>query len=67
VVYGTWTGYDSIIYGSTVLSITCLNVDATYAQQQIQSNNLQPLFQTALAGDDQFAMTPGSHVIDGYG
>ena len=45
-----------------------MNVDATYAQHYIQSNNLQPFLQAALAGDDQFYLdSVGTHLINGYG
>jgi hypothetical protein len=53
-VYGTLTGYTFAVNGVTVGNISGLNVSANFAEQCIQSDNLQPLFQVALAGNDQF-------------
>lgn len=66
-VYGTLTGYTFSIGGRIVGSITGLNVSANFAEQCIQSNNLQPLFQVALAGNDQFYLTAGTHTLNGEG
>jgi hypothetical protein len=66
-VFGTLTGFTETYTGIPILSITGLNVSASTAEQLIQDNELQQLFQLALTGDDQFIVTPGTHVIDGYG
>jgi hypothetical protein len=69
-IHGTLTGITEINNGAYAYVATSLNVDATFAQYYIQSDNLQPLFQAALAGNDQFIIEPtatGTHVIDGYG
>lgn len=67
-VYGTLTGTTEIENGKIVATTTGLSVDATFAQYYIQSNNLQPFFQAAAAGDDQFYINSiGTHIINGYG
>ena len=66
-VSGTWTGYSVTIGAYTALTVSGLNVSASYAEQMINSDQLQALFQTAFSGDDQFTATAGIHVIDGYG
>ncbi|MBV9249200.1 MAG: hypothetical protein JO227_08165, partial [Acetobacteraceae bacterium] len=66
-VYGTLTGFTETFSGLPAFSISGMNVSATYAEQLIASNQIQTLFQTALSGDDQFTVTSGTHVIDGYG
>jgi Ca2+-binding RTX toxin-like protein len=66
-VYGTLTGYTFSIGGATVGNISGLNVSANLAEQWIESNNLQPLFQAALAGNDQFYPTAGAHTLNGEG
>lgn len=66
-VYGTLTGYAFYINGVKYGDISFLNVDAHFAELHIQSNDLQPLFQVALAGNDQFFLYPGTHTINGEG
>ena len=66
-VYGTWTGYTDTLGGVVLAQGTGLNVSASLAQQYINNNQLQPLFQLGLSGNDQFTVQPGIHVIDGYG
>jgi Ca2+-binding RTX toxin-like protein len=66
-VYGTLTGFSETYSGLSIVTASGLNVSANIAESLIQSDQIQAFLQTALAGDDQFALTPGSHVVDGYG
>jgi serralysin len=50
-----------------MFSITGLNMSAYNAEQLINSNQIPALLQQALAGNDQFTLQPGTHVVDGYG
>ena len=42
-------------------------MDAHLAEDSIQSDNLQPLFQAALAGNDQFYLSTGIYTLNGEG
>jgi Ca2+-binding RTX toxin-like protein len=66
-VFGTLTGLEELLAGVPILTATGLNVSANLAEQLINSNQDQALFQTALAGNDQFTLQAGTHLIDGYG
>ena len=66
-VYGTLTGFSTTITGVQIYTATGLNVSANVAEQLINSNQNQIFFQTALSGNDQFTLSAGTHVIDGYG
>jgi hypothetical protein len=66
-VSGTLTGLTETFSGLPQITFTGLSVAAATAAQLINSNQIQQLLQIALAGNDQFTVTPGTHVIDGYG
>jgi hypothetical protein len=66
-VFGTLTGFTETLSGVLQLSVTGIGVSANTAEQLVQSNQLQSLFQIALSGNDNFIVAPGTHVIDGYG
>lgn len=66
-VYGTLTGYVSLFNGIQQYSLSGLNVSANDAMHLIDAGLVQELLQTALAGNDQFFVTAGTHVLDGYG
>jgi Ca2+-binding RTX toxin-like protein len=66
-VFGTLTGLEELLTGVPIFTATGLNVSANLAEQLIDSNQDQALFQTALAGNDQFTVQAGTHLIDGYG
>jgi serralysin len=66
-VYGTLTGYTSLLYGIQQFTASGLSVSANDAMHLINAGLLQSFYQTALAGNDQFAVTGGTHLLDGYG
>jgi hypothetical protein len=66
-VYGTLTGFSETMSGLPMFSVTGLNMSAYNAEQLIQSKQIPALLQAALAGNDQFTLQPGIHVVDGYG
>jgi hypothetical protein len=66
-VFGTLNGVTIITSGTFAASATGLNVSANFAEQLIQTGQIQRFFQTAFAGDDTFSLLPGTHTIDGYG
>jgi hypothetical protein len=66
-VYGTLTGYVSLFNGIQQYSLSGLNVSANDAMHLINAGLVQSLLQISLAGNDQFAVTSGTHVLDGYG
>ncbi len=66
-VYGTLTGVSETYSGSLLYSAYGLSVSANLAKYLIQSGQAQAFLQTALSGNDQFYVSAGSHIIDGYG
>jgi len=65
--HGTLTGFEQRYSGLLQISASGLSTDAYNAAQWVNSNQLQRLLQSALAGNDAFTVTSGTHVIDGYG
>jgi Ca2+-binding RTX toxin-like protein len=66
-VYGTLTGFSQTYSGLPLVAATGLSVSANVAERLIQSDQIQAFLQTALSGNDQFTVSPGTHVVDGYG
>jgi len=66
-VYGTLTGISESYHGASILKVTGLDMSASYAAQLINANQIQQLLQVALSGNDDFFVSPGTHLIDGYG
>jgi Domain of unknown function (DUF4214) len=66
-VFGTLTGLTTLGSGSTSYVATGLNMPAIDATHLIQAGQMQGFFQEALAGNDQFEVYSGTHVLDGYG
>ncbi len=66
-VSGTLTGFNETSGGQTLISASGLDVSAGIAFQLISWNQIQAFLQIALVGTDQFTVSPGMHVIDGYG
>lgn len=66
-VYGTLTGVTESYSGTPIFAASGLNVSASYVEQWVETNQIQAFLQAALAGNDQFTVSAGTHVIDGYG
>jgi hypothetical protein len=66
IVSGTLTSFTESLSGSPIISITNINIAAGTVQQLVESDQIGQLIETAFAGNDQFTVTPGTHVIDGY-
>ncbi len=67
-VYGTLKGINETLYGQPIFNISGLDLSAHYVQQLLQANSISALEETVLSGNDQFSiLTPGTHVIDGFG
>jgi hypothetical protein len=64
---GTLTGATRTTSGILDTSITGGSVPANTIFQLIQSGQGQAANQIVYAGNDQFTVQPGTHVIDGYG
>lgn len=58
-VSGTLTGVSETFSGEPMFSATGLDVSASYAEQLIDSDQVQTLLQTALSGDDSFSSLQG--------
>jgi len=67
LVGGTLIGYTFSHSGMFDFTVSGLSVSASLAYSYIQSNNLQPLFSIALAGNDSFDLSSGSDIAIGYG
>lgn len=66
-VFGTLTGLTSLAFGATQYVATGLSMSANDAMHLLQAGQAQPFLQEALAGNDQFRVYSGTHVLDGYG
>jgi hypothetical protein len=66
-VFGTLTGYREFAGAMETAEVTGLSVDAHVAETYINNNQLQTLFQIALAGNDVIIGSSGNDVLLGYG